>query len=192
MITASVRKELRTNNNKKTFWKSIRHATNNIINFFIHSVFYLSILLTLQIYYQLFYIIYKTVVTTFRDLIISWRRSLSWRNQSIDLHLKTVIWFLYVRDLCHERGKSIFPRFKTGRPPTLEKRLQVSFFLMNFAKFLLMLLKRICVGEKETLPIGLSPKYQELFLSQGNLFCTQFEIQRKMYYNKQTSMQKDW
>ena len=44
MITASVMQELRTNN-KKTFWKSIRHVTNNIINFLIHSVFYLSILL---------------------------------------------------------------------------------------------------------------------------------------------------
>ena len=33
----------------------------------------------------------------------SWRRSLSYRNQSIDLQSKAVDWFLYDRDLRHER-----------------------------------------------------------------------------------------
>ena len=40
-----------------------------------------------------------------RDLILSWRRSLSYRNQFIDLHCKLMDWFLYVRDLRHERVK---------------------------------------------------------------------------------------
>ena len=31
-----------------------------------------------------------------------WRRSLSYRNQSIDLLCKSVDWFLYNRDLRHE------------------------------------------------------------------------------------------
>ena len=33
----------------------------------------------------------------------SWRKSLSYRNQSIDLQSKAVDWFLYDRDLRHER-----------------------------------------------------------------------------------------
>ena len=36
-------------------------------------------------------------------LILSWRRSLSYRNQSIDLLCKSMGWFLYDRDLHHER-----------------------------------------------------------------------------------------
>ena len=35
-------------------------------------------------------------------LTLSWRRSLSYRNQSVDLHSKSVDWFLYDRELCHE------------------------------------------------------------------------------------------
>ena len=34
---------------------------------------------------------------------LSWRRSLSCRNQSIDLQSKSIDWFLYDRDLRHER-----------------------------------------------------------------------------------------
>ena len=39
------------------------------------------------------------------SLILSWRRSLSYRNQSIDLLYKSMHWFLYDRDLRHERVK---------------------------------------------------------------------------------------
>ena len=39
-------------------------------------------------------------------LTISWWRSLSYRNQSIDLVCKSMDWCLYGRDLCHERVKS--------------------------------------------------------------------------------------
>ena len=38
-------------------------------------------------------------------LTLSWRRSLSYRNQSIDLLCKTIDWFLNDRDFCHERVK---------------------------------------------------------------------------------------
>ena len=42
----------------------------------------------------------------FRTLLtLSWRRSLSYKNQPIDLHCKSVDWFLYERDLRHERVK---------------------------------------------------------------------------------------
>ena len=36
-------------------------------------------------------------------LILSWRRSLSYRHQSIGLQSKSMDWFLYDRDLCRER-----------------------------------------------------------------------------------------
>ena len=39
------------------------------------------------------------------SLTLSWGRSLSYRNQSIDL-----LWFLYERDLCHEWVKGKFYR----------------------------------------------------------------------------------
>ena len=35
-------------------------------------------------------------------LALSWRRSLSYRNQSIDLLCKSMEWFLYDRDLRYE------------------------------------------------------------------------------------------
>ena len=38
---------------------------------------------------------------------LSWRRPLSYRNQSIDLQSKSVNWFLYDKDLHHERVKII-------------------------------------------------------------------------------------
>ena len=41
--------------------------------------------------------------TTFSILSISRRGSLSYRNQSIDLHCKSLNWFLYDRDLGHKR-----------------------------------------------------------------------------------------
>ena len=37
------------------------------------------------------------------NLTFSWRRSLSYRNQSIDLQSKSMDWFLYDRDLRHEK-----------------------------------------------------------------------------------------
>ena len=36
-------------------------------------------------------------------LNLSWRRSLLYRNQSIDLQNKSMDWFLYEKNLCHER-----------------------------------------------------------------------------------------
>ena len=39
------------------------------------------------------------------SITLSWRRSLSYRNQSIDLLCKSIGWFLYDRDHRHERFK---------------------------------------------------------------------------------------
>ena len=46
---------------------------------------------------------YRKVTLTQSGLNLSWRRSLSYKNQSIDLLYKSMDWFLYDRDLCHER-----------------------------------------------------------------------------------------
>ena len=40
-------------------------------------------------------------------LTLSWRRPLSYRNQSIDLLCKSVDWFLYGNDLRYERVKKL-------------------------------------------------------------------------------------
>ena len=41
-------------------------------------------------------------------LALSWRRSLSYRNQSIDLLCKSIDWFLYDRGLRHERVETLY------------------------------------------------------------------------------------
>ena len=41
------------------------------------------------------------------NLTLSWRRSLSYRTQSIDLFWKSMDWLLYDRDLRHERVKTL-------------------------------------------------------------------------------------
>ena len=41
-------------------------------------------------------------------LTLSWRRPLSYRNQSIDLVCKSMGWFLYDNGLRHERVKPVF------------------------------------------------------------------------------------
>ena len=45
---------------------------------------------------------------SFEPLTLSWRRSLSCRNQSIDLESKSMDWFPYDRDLRQERVKMYF------------------------------------------------------------------------------------
>ena len=40
-------------------------------------------------------------------LTLSWRRPLSYRNQSIDLQSKSVDWFLYDNSLRHERVNKV-------------------------------------------------------------------------------------
>ena len=46
------------------------------------------------------------LITT--GITFSWRRSLSYRNQSIDLQSKSMDWFLYDKDLRHERLNSFW------------------------------------------------------------------------------------
>ena len=62
---------------------------------------------------QLFCLIIKEYIsrwiyTSNKVLTLSWRRSLSYRNQSIDLLCKLMNWFLYDKDIHHERVKMLF------------------------------------------------------------------------------------
>ena len=64
-------------------------------------------------------------------ITLLWRRSISFRNQSIGLHSKSVDWFLYDRDLCQERVnwmKCIFLSLNS-----------TIFFVFPFSNFLLLL-----------------------------------------------------
>ena len=45
------------------------------------------------------------IYSTRFSLTLSWRRSPSYRNQSIDLLFRSMDWFLYDKDLHHERVK---------------------------------------------------------------------------------------
>ena len=47
-------------------------------------------------------------------LTLSWRRPLSYRNQSIDLLCKSMDWFLYDNDPHHERVKDALGYFENN------------------------------------------------------------------------------
>ena len=64
-------------------------------------------------------------------LILSWRRPLSYRNQSIDLQSKSMDWFLYDNDLRHERVNWINWPIAIETTKTKKKKIKkviVSFF----------------------------------------------------------------
>ena len=97
------------------------------------------------IFYQKFFCyIWDESINWFIFLALSWQRSLSYRNQSIDLQSQSVDWFLYDRDLRHERvipktTKSSHDFVVTKKNTHIWRRwghLRVSFWhlLMNFEK----------------------------------------------------------
>ena len=53
------------------------------------------------IYIQFMSCVQGDRVVPVQRLTLSWRRSLLYRNQSIDLQNKSMDWFLYHTDLCH-------------------------------------------------------------------------------------------
>ena len=75
------------------FWDIMHYKTNITQNFW--KLPYLSKQLCLNCF------LYKEL--SFSRLTLSWRSSLSYRNQSIHLLCKSMDWFLYDRDLRHER-----------------------------------------------------------------------------------------
>ena len=105
----------------RTFVKTVFQNSRPKIVTRVVTISHISII-KLEIYYFLF--IYKTLVWKWHFLCIyktffckgklssytltlSWRRQLSYRNQSIDLLRKSMDWFLYDNDLRHERVKGI-------------------------------------------------------------------------------------
>ena len=56
--------------------------------------------------------IIKAITYTNQQLSLSWRRPLSYGNQSIDLRRKSMDWFLYDNGLRHERVKLISRRLQ--------------------------------------------------------------------------------
>ena len=52
-----------------------------------------------------------------RHLTLSWRRSLSYRNQSIDLQSKSMDWLLYDKNLPHQRVEAITSSVSLWRRP---------------------------------------------------------------------------
>ena len=74
-----------------------------------------------------------------RSLTLSWRRSLSYRNQSTDLYRKSMDWFLYGRDLRHERVNLYILQ-----SPTQFSILMINLFLANAP--ILYLLKTLSIN----------------------------------------------
>ena len=111
-------------------------------------------------------------------LTLSWRRSLSYRNQSIDLQSKSVDWFLYDRDLSHERvNKHPFD------PWTLsEQHVYVQFKLWFGATFETCSHQR-CSVKKVFLVISLNSPQACNFIKKETLtkvfFC---EFSRRPFY----------
>ena len=75
---------------------------------------------------------FKICITTFileylTELILSWQRSLSYRNQSADLLCKSMDWFLYDRDLRHQRVNTNLSYTKYTLPNFVEN-ICVIFF----------------------------------------------------------------
>ena len=102
-----------------------------------------SLLVLFYVHLFLLFICYPNWMLT-SDLTLSWRRPISYRNQSIDLLCKSMDWFLYDIGLRHERVK---------RPSLYSQRRSIDDFvkwqlqkqspevfcksdvLKNFAKF---------------------------------------------------------
>ena len=79
-----------------------------------------------------------------RCLALSWRKSLSYRNQSIDLLCKSMDWFLYNRDLRHERFKrvnSLKSLRQKQRHWTLANTTRILDFLLKWKPFSLLVQK---------------------------------------------------
>ena len=92
-------------------WKMTKSVTINQSDFHVHCYWFYTVL-AYQIYSIKFTVSEPTTWLTtlhakniFLVLTLSWRKSLSYSNQSINLPCKSVDWFLYDRDLRHGKGK---------------------------------------------------------------------------------------
>ena len=76
-------------------------------------------------------------------LNLSWFRSLSCKNQSIDLHSKSKDWFLQHRDLSHERVKIKFINALTKALKSPYRQISGTQFLSIFLNLLMELVRLI-------------------------------------------------
>ena len=70
--------------------------------------------------------IFWVSISEVAPLTLSWRRSLSYRNQPIDLKSKSMDWFLYDNGLCHERVNKYLNFAHCRRRKTLDIEASVS------------------------------------------------------------------
>ena len=77
---------------------------------------------------------------------LSWRRSVSYKNQSIDLQSKSINWFLYDMNLYHERVKRTLVCQKPRGVFSTPSNTQDGVFLQSFIAYLIQ--GRECVYEK--------------------------------------------
>ena len=91
-----------------------------------------------QLAYFVCFFLCMTSLTSKCSLTLSWRRPLSYRNQSIDLLCKSVDWFLYDNGLHHERVKSSVRKksFKRKRNFSIVKPQPSAHIPLPFRKFL--------------------------------------------------------
>ena len=68
-------------------------------------------------------------------LTISWRRPLSYRNQSIGLLRKSMDWFLYDNGLCHERvNSSVIYQVSSSKPISAQRCVSALRFTGSYMK----------------------------------------------------------
>ena len=68
----------------------------------------------------------------FLHLPLSWRRSLPYRNQSIDLQSRSMDWFLYDRDLRHEKVKDTHKEnAPSNKTPVLTKSVNIDIWVVG-------------------------------------------------------------
>ena len=64
-------------------------------------------------------------------LTLSWQRSVSYRNQSIDLQSKSIDWFLYNKDLRHKRVERVSKKLYVIHTNKTFMKLLVEWFLYD-------------------------------------------------------------
>ena len=89
---------------------------------------------------QLFCLIIKEYIsrlthTSNKALTLSWRRSLSYRNQAIDLLCKLMEWFLYDKDIRHEKLIRSSFIILTSKVCSYMSLSRISFFCLFSIRF---------------------------------------------------------
>ena len=107
---------------------------------------------------------------------LSWRRSLSYTNQSIDLQSKSMDWFLYDNGLCHERVKCNFKLLITTS-------IEIQFKKRKFKNYFHVTDDMVCFNRpysfkffKGWLPLNLTWFILEYFVSIDHLILLLFGL----------------